>query len=1387
MKHITSKLLSLLLTLAMLLSMIPAAYAAGTEGTTEGNTSTEKVVAKDGETTATTETLNGSTTVTSSNAATAVDKGTEANPYTLSELGAMTRDAYIAAQNALDGTMYVTVGDYSYTDKGTLGNGVRNDTLYQTEDRSVLNGYNSNGYLGEKNDGANGKNIVFVGGTITSGATGYTSIDNIGTSLLLAVPAYTNVTFEGITFNNVMSFDYQLYTSPWSQLGELKFDGCTFNGIIVGAIAAQTLTFNGCTFTDYTNSTSANNSNPTWIRPAYGNWTKDDNKGQGSDFKSLTTINFTGNTVTSTRPVKFERIAQWEMPTTVTATGNSFDISAQTDDTAEGKTKNVGLYFGANAKFDLVAENNKKAEGSSTAALYTAVYSAPDGTSHAGLPAGSTVKDSSGNDTTLTDALEWKGTKDDVLTLKTECEAKIGDAYYATLADAFAAANKTGDTVIELLDDINMTGKNWTPVSVDGNHGQGVITLNGNGKTITGLSAPLFAGGFAGKSGIVIKDLTIADADINDTTNDQGIGAFINCVDSMTRIELDNCHLKNSKIVSTGDARVGGLIGWTSGYNKPNDGPVDTKVTLTNCSVENVTIEAKGSVGGLIGHAGANPATYHTITGCTVKDSTLKCTETGKSWRVGDLVGTANVGQITVDAATSASKNILTQENASTQKPEGNIFGRDAVNDTGLVIVDNKVVAAGTAYGDIVNKNANEVLVEVSKGHWMKPNANTVAMIGATVYSSLPDAINKANTGDTVKLLKDVTVTKPIEVTKSMTLDLNGHVLTAATASNRSEPKDEKNSAIWVTAENVNLTINGMTAGSGMKMGDTHNTEWKTKVWGFVDLREGSAGSTVTINGGSYTGSTCASDNYHYTALFTVGSESKLVLNNVSAETDERVVKASGCGEVIVSGGTYNITGINAFLGAAFETKTASFTDMKLTAKYGGCVQVGSNATLENCEIKVTDIRTGDGTYLNCAVAVQYGGTATVKSGTYTAPYAAYVYNSGGTINIENGTFTGVVRADATTDTTAVINIKNGSFNGEIQKGGGPGSETISITGGTFSFDPSTKVKNNGTDYIVKRAGSEGAYTYTVLAKSGLTSGVYLTDPSGALASNYYVSSTANGVWTVSYSAPSSGGGSSSSSRRYDVSAPSVKHGDVTVSPKSASKGDTVTITVKPDSGYELDTLTVKDASGSKIKVKDKGDGKFTFTMPASKVTVSAEFAEIETLDFADVPTDAYYYEAVKWAAKKGITGGIGNGLFGPNQPCTRAQIVTFLWRAAGSPEPKTMSSFADVSMDAYYAKAVAWAVENGITTGTGDGKFSPDATCTRAQSVTFLFRAIGKLVDSKAEFSDVLTDSYYANAVAWAVENGVTNGIGDGLFGPDNSCTRAQIVTFLYRAYQGK
>ena len=265
---------------------------------------------------------------------------------------------------------------------------------------------------------------------------------------------------------------------------------------------------------------------------------------------------------------------------------------------------------------------------------------------------------------------------------------------------------------------------------------------------------------------------------------------------------------------------------------------------------------------------------------------------------------------------------------------------------------------------------------------------------------------------------------------------------------------------------------------------------------------------------------------------------------------------------------------------------------------------------------------------------------------------------------------------------------------------------------------------------------------------------------------------------------------SSGSSRpRYDVTTPSKpENGSVTVDPERARSGSRVTVTVTPDSGYKLGELVVTDKDGKKLELTDKGNGQYTFTMPSGKVEVAAEFVkEVEVSPFADVATDAYYYDAVKWAVEKGVTNGVSETLFGPDQACTRAQIVTFLWRAAGSPEPKSGSSFADVATDAYYAKAVAWAVENGITKGTSETTFHPDETCTRAQGVTFLYRALGKLAAAQAGFTDVAADSYYSDAVNWAAENGVTKGISETLFGPDGSCTRAQIVTFLYRAYQGK
>ena len=265
--------------------------------------------------------------------------------------------------------------------------------------------------------------------------------------------------------------------------------------------------------------------------------------------------------------------------------------------------------------------------------------------------------------------------------------------------------------------------------------------------------------------------------------------------------------------------------------------------------------------------------------------------------------------------------------------------------------------------------------------------------------------------------------------------------------------------------------------------------------------------------------------------------------------------------------------------------------------------------------------------------------------------------------------------------------------------------------------------------------------------------------------------------------------GSSSSNPTYSVTTPSKsENGGVAVSSKNARKGDTVTVTVTPDAGYQLDKLTVTDKNGNVLKLTDKGDGKYSFTMPDGKVEIKAVFAkEVKTSPFGDVSADAYYYKAVQWAQEKGITDGISSNLFGPKQPCTRSQIVTFLWRAAGSPEPKgTAAGMTDVVPGSYYAKAVAWAVENGITSGTAEGTFSPDATCTRAQAVTFLARAQNAKATGKTAFSDVPADSYFADAVAWAQANGVTTGTSETTFSPDNDCTRAQIVTFLYRANQG-
>ena len=450
-------------------------------------------------------------------------------------------------------------------------------------------------------------------------------------------------------------------------------------------------------------------------------------------------------------------------------------------------------------------------------------------------------------------------------------------------------------------------------------------------------------------------------------------------------------------------------------------------------------------------------------------------------------------------------------------------------------------------------------------------------------------------------------------------------------------------------------------------------------------------------------------------------------------------------------------TNANVTITGAPTNKTYGDAEFTLTA---AAANPGTGTGTWNWSSSDSSVLSVTGTGANATVTILKAGSATISAKfesdtTVDTETTASITINKATVTVAAKNQSIYVNGTAP-DLTAPVKDTHYTVTGLV------GSDTL---GGTITMEYQ-KSSTTATPDVTKTG------TYDIVISGA-------TEPAGG---NYNTIVFQNATLTISNPSYSGGG---SYTPTYAITVDKTANGTVTAAPGTAKTGDTVTLTATPDKGYELDTIKALDKDGKELKLTDQGNGKYTFTMPAGKVTVKAVFEDSNLVMFDDVSKGDYCYEAVKWAVKNGITSGIGNNRFGPNDPCTRGQIVTFLWRAAGSPEPKSMSSFTDVPADSYYAKAVAWAVEKGITSGTGDGKFSPEDPCTRAQSVTFLYRAAGSpAVIGSAEFSDVASDTYYAAAVAWAAKNGITSGIGGGQFGSDDECNRGHIVTFLFNAY---
>ena len=642
------------------------------------------------------------------------------------------------------------------------------------------------------------------------------------------------------------------------------------------------------------------------------------------------------------------------------------------------------------------------------------------------------------------------------------------------------------------------------------------------------------------------------------------------------------------------------------------------------------------------------------------------------------------------------------------------------------------------------------------------------ARIGDKYYGSLADAVAEAEDGQEITLVSDITITagigNNIALNKPVVINGDGHTVTRAFNDVEIEGYGDYEAAFVINSSGVtikNIKIAGLAAGmkdeaaiyiSGNGTEDAGIVIENCEFIG-ADSVEAASGGSGIISGATYgdhlTIKGCTFTNVKHGMWFNGISNSVIEDNILGGVKYTGIRIEAGSENVVVSGNTMT------------DVASADYD----YDEFASGIWVGANSAVT---LKDNDITIHEGSSHGKEIVhngrsqlvTDIGEKKFVADGDWVEFTFSTIANGDRGTMVYGGSDFGVLYEDK----IAALEYKEGD-NWIDMKGKNFGSSLgFPMTDATSTF----RVKFTDD--------AAGSYTFTASMKKVVAEG-----------QDEVVLCSVEVPFTVS-SKPHTGSGSGSSSSVYAINVASTKNGSVTSDAKSVAKGDTVTLTVKANDGYKLAELTVTDKNGNAVKLTGKDNGKYTFVMPSSRVEVKAVFEKQAGQSvFDDVPVDAYCADAVKWAYENGVTNGKTEDIFGTNDLCTRAQIVTFLWRAAGSPEVESSVAFKDVPADAYYAKAVAWAVEKGITLGTSETTFSPDDTCTRAQSVTFLYRAAGVETEAEESFKDVPADAYYASAVTWAVKNGVTNGTSESTFSPEDGCTRGQIVTFLYRTYQGK